>query len=186
MFGVTEDPGAPEGLVKNTKHATVKLIVKGYFFGALAVSACHIVEASHKLHLDGWQAYTTPFAIDGIAVIGLIMRSDSFASATQKLGFRVQMIAGLLSLLCNVYAGSTAGERIYGVMIVALFLFSEWLSGRLESREVERAREAVARRQAAAAKASATRAANREATERLVKSGQRRLARELKTLTAAA
>lgn len=168
----------------NLRHTAVAAIVKGYFLGALAVSACHIVEASHKLQLAGWQSYTTPAAIDGIAVLGLIMRSASFASPTRRLGFRVQMIAGLLSLICNVYAGSTVGERVYGALIVAMFLFSEWLSGRLESRESEQAREAVARRQAAAEKAAATRAANRAASERLVASGKRRMARELKTLTA--
>lgn len=169
----------------NLKHRTIKTIVKGYFLGALGVSACHIVEASNKLGLYGWQAYTTPAAIDGIAIIGLIMRCDSFSRDTRKLGFRVQMIAGALSLFCNVYAGSTAGERIYGVLVVALFLFSEWLSGRLQGCEIDVAADALARRQAAATKAAATRAANREATERALAAGRRKLARELKTLTTA-
>ncbi|SNY53678.1 Protein of unknown function [Paractinoplanes atraurantiacus] len=162
-----------------TKFSLIKAIVKLYFLGALAVSFTHIIEASHKLDLHGWQSWTTPFAVDGIAVIGMVMRSEAFSSSTRRLGFRVQLTAGALSLACNVFAGNTLGERIYGVLIVALFVLSEWLSDRIESREVEEAREQAAKRSAAAAKASATRKANRQATERIVKSGKRRMRKEL-------
>uniref|UniRef100_UPI003F493B2B hypothetical protein n=1 Tax=Actinoplanes sp. CA-084688 TaxID=3239901 RepID=UPI003F493B2B len=62
------------------------------------------------------------------------MRSEAFSSSTRSLGFRVQITAGALSLACNVFAGNTLGERIYGVLIVALFVLSEWLSDRIESR----------------------------------------------------
>ncbi|MBW6432205.1 hypothetical protein KZ829_00395 [Actinoplanes hulinensis] len=168
----------------NVKYQVVKLIVKLYFFGALAVSFTHVIEASHKLDLHGWQAWTTPFAIDGIAVIGMVMRGAAFSRDTRRLGFRVQVAAGLLSLACNVFAGSTVGERVYGVLIVALFVFSEWLSDRMQGREVDVERERVAKRAAAAEKAKATRAANKEAAERLAKSGRRRLNRELAKLTA--
>jgi hypothetical protein len=161
------------------KFSLVKAIVKLYFLGALAVSFTHIIEASHKLGLFGWQSWTTPFAIDGIAVIGMVMRSVAFSTATRRLGFRVQITAGALSLACNVFAGNTLGERIYGVLIVALFVFSEWLSDRIESREVEEAREQAAKRSAAAAKASATRKANRQAAERMVKNSKRRMRKEL-------
>ena len=161
----------------------VKLIVKLYFVGALAVSFTHVIEAAHKLELTGWQAWTTPFAIDGIAVIGMVMRGAAFSRDTRKLGFRVQVTAGLLSLACNVYAGDTVGERVYGVLIVALFVFSEWLSDRIEGREVDEARELTAKRVAAAAKGRATRAANKAAADRLVKSGRRRMDRELAKMT---
>jgi len=161
------------------KFSLVKAIVKLYFFGALAVSFTHIIEASHKLSLNGWQSWTTPFAIDGIAVIGMVMRSEAFSTATRRLGFRVQVTAGALSLACNVFAGYTLGERIYGVLIVALFVFSEWLSDRIESREVEQAREQAEKRSVAAAKASATRKANRQAADRMVKNGKRRMRKEL-------
>lgn len=170
----------------NIKYVTIKIIVRLYFLGALAVSFCHIIESSHKVGLTGWQAITTPFAIDGIAVIGMVMRSESFSKATRKLGFRVQVTAGLLSLVCNVFAGSTAGERIYGVMIVALFVFSEWLSDRLESAAVDVEREKAERKAAAVAKAAATRAANTAAAERLVKSSKRKMTRELNKITATA
>jgi len=167
----------------NVKFVLVKLIVKLYFGGALAVSFSHVIEASHKLALGGWQAWTTPFAIDGIAVIGMVMRGAAFSRDTRRLGFRVQVAAGVLSLVCNVFAGYTVGERVYGVLIVALFVFSEWLSDRMEGREVDAEREQAAKRAAAAAKGRATRAANKAAAERLVKSSKRRMDRELAKLT---
>ncbi|ROP30408.1 hypothetical protein [Couchioplanes caeruleus] len=42
----------------NVKYQLAKLIVKLYFFGALAVSFTHVIEAAHKLDLHGWQAWT--------------------------------------------------------------------------------------------------------------------------------
>ncbi|GGL18166.1 hypothetical protein GCM10012284_60950 [Mangrovihabitans endophyticus] len=113
----------------------------------------------------------------------MVMRGAAFSRATRQLGFRVQVAAGLLSLACNVFAGDTVGERVYGVLIVALFVFSEWLSDRMEGREVDVERERAAKRAAAAEKGRATRAANKQAAERLVKSGRRRMDRELAKLT---
>ncbi|MCY1144685.1 hypothetical protein OWR29_42365 [Actinoplanes sp. Pm04-4] len=75
------------------------------------------------------------------------------------------------------------GERVYGVLIVALFVFSEWLSDWIEGREVDDAREQAAKRVAAASKGRATRAANKATADRLVKSGRRRMDRELAKLT---
>lgn len=175
----------------------VKAIVKAYFLGAIAVSFAHIIAASHKLALNGWQAWTTPFAIDGIAIIGMVMRSERWSDETNRLGFRVQVTAGLLSLACNVFAGNTLGERIYGVIIVGLFIFSEWLGGKLvtrasveaeakaaaEAAEAARvAAEAEAKKAAAVAKGKATRAANRAAQEKIVKAGRRRMEKELESL----
>lgn len=164
----------------------VKLIVKLYFIGALAVSFCHIIEAANKLDLYGWQSYTTPFAIDGIAVIGMVMRSEKWSAATRKLGFRVQMTAGTLSLAANMYAGNTKGEVVYGVVIVGLFLFSEWLSDRLvtaqQEREMNEAASKAAKQAAAIEKGRQTRAANKRAAEATVKSSRRRMNKELKEM----
>ena len=79
----------------NVKYQLVKLIVKLYFFGALAVSFTHVIEAAHKLELSGWQTWTTPFAIDEIAAIGMVMRGAAFSRATRQLGFRVQVYSRL-------------------------------------------------------------------------------------------
>lgn len=99
--------------------------------------------------------------IDGLAVIGLAMRGEAFSRATRKIGFRVQCIAGGVSLLANVYAASNLGGVIYGVAVVALFVGSEWLADKIESADVDAAAALAAKRTASAQKAAQTRKANR-------------------------
>lgn len=138
----------------------VRVIVKLYFLAALAGSFTHIVEAAFKIGLTGWEAWSTPFMIDGLAVIGMIMRTEAFSIRTRSLGFRVQVICGLMSLTANVYAAHNLGGVLYGVGVVALFLAAEWLTGQLESAEADRQREAAEKRSQAASKAAATRKRN--------------------------
>ncbi len=159
------------------KVAMVRGIVKLYFFAALAGSFTHIITAATKVGLSGWEAYSTPFMIDGLAMIGMVMRSEEFAGRTRKIGFRVQMIMGCMSLTANVYAAHNLGGMIFGVGIVALFLTAEWLgdkaqmvsakaeAGALAIAEAEAitaqaAAEAQAKKEAAIAKGKATRAKN--------------------------
>lgn len=139
----------------------VKTIAKLYFVGALLGSFAHIITAAEKIGLSGWEMWSTPFMIDGLAVIGLVMRGDAFSKATRKIGFRVQCTAGAVSLLANVYAASNVGGVIYGVAIVTLFVASEWLADKIESADVDKAAEVAAKRQESARKAAATRKANK-------------------------
>lgn len=142
------------------KVKIVQTIVKLYFVGALAGSFVHIISAAEKLGLSGWESWSTPFMIDGLALIGMVMRSDDFSEATRKLGFRVQLVMGAFSLIANVYAAKNIGGVIYGVMIVALYIAAEWVSERLESSQVDRDREAAIKRSEAALKAAETRKRN--------------------------
>lgn len=139
----------------------VNSVVKGYFFGALGVSAMHVVESFEKLGLNDGEQYLTPFAIDGIAVLGLVLRSTKWSTHTRKMGLRLQLGAGTLSLAANVYAGSSLGGRIFGVLTVALFLVAEAVKGRMETRASE-----LARAKALAEKAQADAEAAEEAAKR--------------------
>ena len=143
----------------NRTYLLVAAIVRLYMIGALAVSFTHIVTASHLLGLEGWQAWTVPFAIDGFALLGMIGRSARFSADTQRTGFRLQITAGAVSLIANVYAGHTVGERLYGALIVAAFIVAEWYAAKLRPAPVVVPTEAE-RRSAAAKKAAATRKAN--------------------------
>jgi hypothetical protein len=145
---------------KLNKVQAVRGITKLYFVAALAGSFTHIITAAHKTGLVGWEAWSTPFMIDGLAVIGMVMRSEAFSQTTRRTGLRVQAVMGLVSLVANVYAASTVGGVLYGVAVVALFLAAEWLTGQLAPASVDQAAEAKAKRQAAAAKGAATRKAN--------------------------
>lgn len=159
------------------KVKIVQTIVKLYFVGALAGSFVHIISAAEKLGLSGWEAWSTPFMIDGLALIGMVMRLNDFSIATRTLGFRVQMVMGALSLVANVYAAKNIGGVIYGVLIVALYIASEGISERMESSQVDRDREAKIKRQEAAQKAAATRKRNATKKAREVKKLEQMISR---------
>ncbi len=143
-----------------TKLKVVKLIVKAYFFAALIISFSHLVTAADKGGLSGYEMYSVPFMIDGIAIIGLIMRGTEFSKATRSIGFRVQIGAGVLSLAGNIYAAHNFGGAVYGFAIVALFVLAEWLGDKIESSDVDRQAEVQAKRAESAKKAAATRKRN--------------------------
>lgn len=139
------------------KVTAIKLIVRIYFFAAIAGSFTHIIDAAAKTGLTGWEQYATPFMIDGLAIIGLIMRGDEFSRRTRKLGLTTQIIMGTFSLIANVYAAKTIGGVMFGVAIVALFLAAEYLSDNIESVTVDQAAAAAAAQAAAEAAETAKR-----------------------------
>lgn len=141
-----------------TKVTAIKLIVRAYFFAAIAGSFTHIIDAAAKTGLHGWEQYATPFMIDGLAIIGLIMRSEDFSKRTRKLGGWTQGIMGSFSLIANVYAAESTGGVMFGVAIVALFLAAEYLSDNIESVTVDQAAAAAA----AQAETEAVEAAKRQ------------------------
>lgn len=146
-----------------SKVKAIQVIVKLYFFAALGVSFMHLVHAGAKGGLGG-ERWMVPFMVDGIAVIGMIMRSEEFAQRTRKIGFRVQLVAGVLSLAGNIYAAGNTGGMVLGVGVVALFIAAEWIGDQIESAQAEAVAaaqaEAEAKKAASIAKGKATRARN--------------------------
>lgn len=145
--------------MKKMIYPLVWTVARLYMIGALAISFSHIIDASHQLELFGWAALTVPFAIDGLALLGMIGRSSQFAESTQRTGFKLQIGAGAVSLAANVYAGDTRGERMYGILIILLFVIVEWYAAQLKP-ALTPAQELAARRSAAAKQSAATRKAN--------------------------
>lgn len=146
------------------KVGIVKAVVKGYFLAALAGSFTHVINAANKLGLEGWEAAITPFLIDGMFVIAMVMRSEEFSTRTRRIGFRVFIVMGLLSLSANIYAASHVGGIFLAVLLVGGMVFGEWLAMQIESAAVEEAHKAIAdaeaKKLAAIAKGKATRARN--------------------------
>lgn len=136
---------------ESKKVKTVRAIARTYFGGALVGSFIHIVTAAEKLGGHGVEAYATPFMIDGLAVIGMVMRSPDFSERTNKIGFRVQCVMGALSLAMNVYAAHSLFGVLFGVAIVGMFVFAEWLTDQIEGRGADALREAEATVNAASA-----------------------------------
>lgn len=147
----------------------VKLIVRGYFFFAIAASFTHLITAAQKGGLAGWEAWSVPFLVDGIAIVGLIMRGEEFDTRTRKIGFRVQCGAGLLSLLGNVFAARNLGGAVFGVAVVGLFVLTEWLSDNMGSAKDEAKRAAIK-------KGLATRRRNARQAKAVVREAERALA----------
>lgn len=135
------------------KVGIVKAVVKGYFLAAMVGSFTHIIEAAHRTGLVGWEATITPFLIDGMFVIAMVMRSDEFASRTRKIGFRLQVVMGAFSLAANSYAATRLGGYILAGLLVGGMVFGEWLTGQIESAAVEAATKVLADAEARKAEA---------------------------------
>lgn len=135
---------------------------------AAGISASHIIAAWEMLGLAAPYSWTTPLFIDLVAIAGklsMLPRFDRYP-AFQRSGRKMLMAMGALSLAANIGAGSTWGERGYGLLIVGAFMFLEnhltKAAGKVkEAPVVETVDPAVAeRRKAAAAKGAETRKAN--------------------------
>ncbi len=147
----------------NATYVVTVVIVYAFMLGAAAISFSHIVDVSHTLGL-GWEAWTVPFFVDGIAVLGKIGRSGKFAARTQRAGLALMAGAGALSLTCNVMAGDNLGQQLYGGLVVAGFITTEWYAAKLEAAPPATpvVDDAVkAKRSEAARKAAVTRKANK-------------------------
>lgn len=150
-----------------------KTIVRGFMLLAAAFSFKHILYTGEiHLGLDKAEYWALPFMIDGMAILGLFWRGEKYSTGTNKIGFWTQLTAGSLSLAANVAAGHSAGQKAFGIFVIALFLFTEWASGRVESRAAEVARnKAEAKRAADKARRDRTKrartAANRAENKRV-------------------
>jgi hypothetical protein len=87
----------------------IKGISKGYFFGAMAVSALHTVHSFEKLGLTNGEQWITPLAVDGLAFFALGLQSSKYSDSTNRIGLRLQISAGIAQLAANVFAASSVG-----------------------------------------------------------------------------
>jgi hypothetical protein len=160
-------------------YRITKSLVYVQAVGAAAISFSHIVEVGLRFGL-GWQAWVAPFLIDGFAILGTIGRSPSFAEATRKAGLRLMIAAGLVSLACNVTAGTNIGQRAFGVLVVAGYITAEWYASKMHAAPAVVAAEideaTKLRNRERAIKAAATRKRNVETARK----NERRAMREAK------
>lgn len=146
------------------KVIIIRIIVKAYFVAALAGSFTHIIAAAEKLGLHGWEAMIVPLLIDGMFLIAIVLRGDVYSARTRRIGLRVQVAMGLLSLTANVTASKSAGGILLAVLLVGGMVFSEWLVDPKQMQTAAQAdAEAAAEAAAQAAQAAAEAAAARKA-----------------------
>lgn len=146
----------------NTTYYLAKTIVIGFAAGCLYFSFSHTIELAHMLGATGAQAYSSPAFIDGFMLLGRLGMSSKFDVSTRKIGRRMMTVAAVLSLIANIAAGQTPGDKIIGAMVVFGFLITEWYAGKLRPAppaELTPAQKAaVTRARNAAAKAATTKA----------------------------
>lgn len=95
---------------------------------ALYVSRDHITDVAYRIGLTGYQAETLFALVDIVALIGKVLQLRYFAASTRKVGRRLMIGAGIVSLTCNVASGWLSGgygPAGYGVFVVVLFLVLE-------------------------------------------------------------
>jgi hypothetical protein len=149
---------------RDTALTVIRIVVWFFLIGAALISFSHIVHVSQMLGL-GWESWTVPAFVDGIAIVGKVSMLPRFSAAFRKSGFKLLMFGGVLSLAANVAAGSNWGERGFGVLVVAGFMILESHATKADRTAVAANTETVdpavaARRSAAAMQAAATRKAN--------------------------
>lgn len=156
--------------------AVVKLIVWALLAYSMFTSATHITDTAHSLGLEGFAAYTLWVLIDIPAIVGKLLGGKAFAKSTQRLGFKLMVFSGLLSLACNIYAGDNLGQRGHGVLVVAMFIILENVATKIKPAPAVKAAQtrarkaasgeaspAVSKRSAAAKRGHATRIAKAKA-----------------------
>lgn len=145
----------------------LKAISKCYFFGAMAISAIHTVHSFEKMGLDTGEQYLTPLAVDGLAFFALGLQHKDYSDKTNKIGLRLQIGAGIAQLAANIFAASSLGGLILGIMVVGIYLLMEIISPRIKTRAQAEAEAALVEAQriadAEAAKIEAMKEAKRAA-----------------------
>ena len=114
---------------------------------ALYVSRDHITHVALLIGLVGYQAQTLFVLIDLPALIGKVVQLPYFSSSTRKMGRRLMVASGSLSLVCNVLSGwfgGGVGPAAYGAFVVVMFLTLESVVTRIKpAGSVTRARNAA-------------------------------------------
>ncbi len=109
---------------KNSALTAIRIVVWVFLVAAAGISTTHIIESGMRLGL-GWESYTLPMFVDGVAVVGKLSMLPRFSRAFRRSGFRLLMAGGTLSLAANIYAGHNLGQRAFGVVVVGGFMLLE-------------------------------------------------------------
>lgn len=95
---------------------------------ALFVSRDHITHVAHLIKLGGYQAETLFVLIDLPALVGKVLQLPYFSASTRRMGRKLMIASGALSLVCNVVSGwfgGGVGPAGYGAFVVVMFVAME-------------------------------------------------------------
>lgn len=116
---------------RNWTYGIACTLVYGFLAAAAVGSFNNIVGLAHDLGVSPGHAWTTPFLVDGIALMGKLLRSRHLAKTAHRAGLRLMIFGGVLSLTANVLHGHTLGDQIWGALLVVGFIVVERASDHL-------------------------------------------------------
>jgi signal transduction histidine kinase len=176
-------------ITANPTYTAAKTGAYTYLGFALYQSFSHIVELSVRYGCTN--PWASPLLVDSLMLLGKLIRSSKVTKRARVVGGCLQAFGAIVSLLANIFAGQTAGDRVQGAAVIIGFLIVEWVVEQTKPVQVDEAAAKAAAKAAAIAKAQATRAANKAAAR--VEQAQkdelaeqrrerRRMARQIKEL----
>ncbi len=161
-------------LTANPTYTAAKTGAYAYLGFALYQSFSHIVELSVRYGCSS--PWASPLLVDSLMLLGKLIRSSKFAKSTRRVGLSLQIFGAFISLLANIFAGQTVGDRVQGAAVIIGFLIIEWVVEHVKPAQVDDSAAKAAAKSAAAAKAAATRRANKAAADRLAAETARKAA----------
>lgn len=152
----------------NATYYIAKGIVAAFGTGCVALSFSHIIDLAHQLDATGIHPWIAPATVDSFMLLGRLGMSRRLDATTNKVGRWVMIGGAIISLIANIAAGHTNGDKIIGGAVVFGFLFAEWYAPQLkpaapaeltpaQKGAQTRARNAAASKAAGTAKAPAKR-----------------------------
>lgn len=133
-------------IIANRVKLAVIVATAAIMVYALWVSKDHITDIALLIGLTGYQAKTLFILIDLPALIGKVIQLKYFARSTQRMGRKLMVASGTLSLVCNVLSGFHSGgwgAAGYGAFVVVMFLVLEGVVTKIKpSASVTRAKNA--------------------------------------------
>lgn len=153
--------------------AIARIIGVGLLAYGLWLSRGHITEIGYAIGLSVFEAETLFVLVDIVALLGKLLTSRLFVAKTRRIGYKLMVVGGALSLAANVTAGllhGGLGRALYGAGVVAMIVLIEYATVNIKGKTVNtepRARKApepITPRQAAARKGAETRRRNATAT----------------------
>lgn len=123
-----------------SKQIIAKTIGYGIAFVAAGSSYSHQVHLLQRNHVGDLfgvipSAWVVPATVDGLAIIGLMVRTDPDASVAAKRGALLPLIlAGALSVAANVAEATNPVQFIVGIWTVLAYLMAEGLAGKIHGK----------------------------------------------------
>lgn len=160
---------------KAAKRTMVMGIVSGALIAlyGLWISRGHITHIGYALKLTPFEAETLFVLVDFLAIYGKVLTNRRLVAKTRRIGYRMMLTGGALSLACNVASGVMSGgfgAAGYGAFVVGIVAWLEYAIANTRAKSISleprtpRARKAsepeLTPRQVAARKGAETRRRN--------------------------